>query len=145
MRSLSAGLLLLIVFFCPSSNGQESRTAPVVVIAHAGVPVDALPRNTVRAMFAMRQRSWPTGSAVRVFVLPDRDPVHARFVKEQLDVFPHQLQLSWDRVVFSGTGQAPGRADSQIDMLQRVATTPGAIGYVERTFVDDRVRVLNLD
>ncbi len=147
MRFLSAGLVLLLLSFSstpPAAGGSHASTA-VVVIAHPDIGVATLPRNTARAMFAMRQRSWPPGAAVRVFVLPDGHPVHARFVKEKLDVLPHQLQLSWDRIVFSGTGQAPDRARSQEDMLSRVADTPGGIGYVEQDYVDDRVRVIQLD
>ncbi len=93
----------------------------------------------------MRQRTWPDGQAVRVFVLSNSHPMHARFAKEQLAVYPHQLQLAWDRMVFSGTGQAPDRVSDQTEMHERVATTPGAIGYLEREYLDDRVQVISME
>ncbi|SEF69808.1 hypothetical protein SAMN04487953_10478 [Billgrantia desiderata] len=116
-----------------------------MLIAHPQVANTALTRDTTRAIFAMRQRSWPDGQAVRVFVLPNNHPVHARFAKERLTVYPHQLQLAWDRMVFSGTGQAPSQVDNQIEMLERVATTPGALGYLEREYLDDRVQVVTME
>jgi hypothetical protein len=89
-------------------------------------------RQTLRAIFSMRLRLWPDGSPITVFVLPPTDPVHVRFCKEVLGVFPHQLQRAWDRLVYSGTGQAPVEVDSLEEMEQRVRETPGAIGYLEK-------------
>lgn len=136
-------LLPLLVALLPLSAHAAERQ--VVLIAHPQVANTSLTRDTTRAIFAMRQRSWPDGQAVRVFVLPNNHPVHARFAKERLTVYPHQLQLAWDRMVFSGTGQAPSQVDSQIEMLERVATTPGALGYLEREYLDDRVQVITME
>jgi ABC-type phosphate transport system substrate-binding protein len=136
-------LPLLVVALLPLSAHAAERQ--VVLIAHPQVADTALTRDTTRAIFAMRQRSWPDGQAVRVFVLPNNHPVHARFAKERLTVYPHQLQLAWDRMVFSGTGQAPSQVGSQIEMLERVATTPGALGYLEREYLDDRVQVITME
>ncbi|MCE8026344.1 MULTISPECIES: hypothetical protein [Halomonadaceae] len=136
-------LLPLLVALLPLSAHAAERQ--VVLIAHPQVTNAALTRDTTRAIFAMRQRSWPDGQAVRVFVLPNNHPVHARFAKERLTVYPHQLQLAWDRMVFSGTGQAPSQVGSQIEMLERVATTPGALGYLEREYLDDRVQVITME
>ena len=116
----------------------------VVLIAHPNVRVDTLSRDTARAIVAMRQRTWPNGQAASVFVLPEDHPVHARFSKSLLNVYPHQLRLAWDRVVFSGTGQAPNVVMSQPDMIKHVASTPGGLGYIERGYLDDSVNVIPL-
>ncbi|MDZ7851315.1 MAG: hypothetical protein U5L98_01355 [Halomonas sp.] len=122
-----------------------AREAPILLVAHPDVNTRQLKRDTTRAIFAMRQRSWPDGQAVRVFVLDNNHPVHARFAKEQLAVYPHQLQLAWDRMVFSGTGQAPDRVRNQAQMRERIASTPGALGYLEREYLDDRVQVISME
>lgn len=116
----------------------------IVLIANPQLAIDAIPHDTARAIFAMRQRTSPSGQALQVMVLPDDHPVHARFAKGLLEVYPHQLRLAWDRMVFSGTGQAPERVASQAEMLKQVATTPGGLGYIERGYLDDSVQVLPL-
>jgi ABC-type phosphate transport system substrate-binding protein len=93
----------------------------------------------------MRMTKWPDGSAIRVFVLGGRNPAHIAFCKEILDVYPYQLQVSWDRLVYSGTGQAPIELDSEQEMLAQVAATPGAIGYLTRRMVNDHVRILPVE
>jgi len=141
---LKHGLLAaLLALSWPSLATAEEN--PVLLVAHPDVRTTRLTRDTTRAIFAMRQRTWPDGQAVRVHVLNNDDPVHGRFVKERLAVYPHQLQLSWDRMVFSGTGQAPTRVFSQAEMRERIASTPGALGYLEREYLDDRVQVISME
>lgn len=90
------------------------------------------------------KKTWPDGTKIRVFVLPDDDQLHEIVSKEKLNVFPYQLRSMWDRLVFSGTGQAPIKVNSVEEMLTKVASTPGAIGYLWRAKIDDTVTVLQI-
>jgi hypothetical protein len=65
-----------------------------------------------------------------VFVLPDGDPLHVEFCREQLGTFPYVLRATWDRLVYTGTGIAPEVVANEKEMRRRVAMTRGAIGYV---------------
>lgn len=117
----------------------------VQVITNPDVPVSSVSQNALRAMFAMKLLQWPDGRPVRVFVLPDDNPLHRAFCKEKLELYPYQLRQTWDRLVYSGTGQAPTEVDSETEMLSRVARTPGAIGYVRNSRLNDAVRVLTVE
>lgn len=134
-------LAMLLLLSGQAAYAQES----VVLIANPSTPPGSMTRETVRAIFAMRQRTLPSGEAAHVFVLPDKHPLHERFTKEVLGVYPHQLRLSWDRMVFSGTGQAPNEVGSVEEMRQRVASTPGGLGYLDKGAVDDSVSVLSVE
>ncbi|MCH9639993.1 MAG: substrate-binding domain-containing protein [Betaproteobacteria bacterium] len=114
------------------------------VVAHPDVIEKALTVNVLRAIFSMRMRTWSDGQAIKVFVLDDNDALHHSFSKEKLNVFPYQLRLAWDRLVFSGTGQAPINVSSQEEMRSKVASTPGAIGYLETIYIDDDIHVLQI-
>ncbi|MCL7941857.1 hypothetical protein M8009_16320 [Halomonas sp. ATCH28] len=142
---LALASVLLLAGLPLAGTTAVAQETPILLVAHPDVNTRQLKRDTTRAIFAMRQRTWPDGQAVRVFVLDNNHPVHARFAKEQLAVYPHQLQLAWDRMVFSGTGQAPDRVRDQAEMRERVATTPGAVGYLEREYLDDRVQVISME
>lgn len=142
---LALAALVLLTSLSLAGTPALAREAPILLVAHPDVDIRQLKRDTTRAIFAMRQRTWPAGQAVRVFVLDNNHPVHTRFAKEQLSVYPHQLQLAWDRMVFSGTGQAPDRVRDQAEMRERVATTPGALGYLEREYLDDRIQVISME
>ncbi len=133
---MAVGMLLLSLGFVAGIEAQE-----IVVNPH--VTERNLRKNSVRAIFGMRLRTWPGSRPIQVFVLGDRNPLHIKFSKRILNVFPHQLRSAWDRLVFSGTGQAPIRLDSAEEMRAAVANTPGAIGYLPEAMIDDSVRVLS--
>jgi ABC-type phosphate transport system substrate-binding protein len=114
------------------------------LIAHTSAGTDTVTRNEARLFFTMRLQNWPGGTLVKVFVLPDNHPLHRRFANEVLSLFPYQLRRVWDRQLFSGTGQSPTTVSSEQEMLDRVAATPGAIGYVGVPVTHPDIRVLKV-
>jgi hypothetical protein len=100
------------------------------VIVHPGYPESDIARPLLRGVFGMRVRAWPDGTPIRVFVLEDAHPVHQKFVKSVLQMYPYQLRQNWDRLLYSGTGQPPISVVSEEELLRRVASTPGSIGYL---------------
>ena len=133
-------LLLGLLYMTGSARAVE----PYEIVANSGVSEKNISKNALRAIFGMRLQTWPDGSPIRVFVLPDDAPLHIVFSKEKLNVFPYQLRAAWDRLVFSGTGQAPETVASPEEMLAKVGSTPGAIGYLTRSRMDGSVNVLHV-
>ena len=89
----------------------------------------------------MRQRFWPDGQKIHVYVLPDNNDYHRQFTKTKLNMFPHQFRRIWDRLIFSGTGQAPSTVESIEEMRDKISSTPGAIGYSDKTPAEDNIRI----
>jgi ABC-type phosphate transport system substrate-binding protein len=136
-------LLLLLISGSFTVNALQAETS-IEAIVHPGVNTQHLSRNSLRAIFGMRQKTWPDGLPIRVYVMPDDALLHNLFAKEKLNIFPYQLRSGWDRLIFSGTGQAPFLVNSEDEMLARVASTPGAIGYLKRVNINDSVRILHV-
>jgi hypothetical protein len=111
--------------------GEPGAPGEPVVVVNARVTQNWVSLNRLRAIFGMRQRKWDDGSLIRVFVLDSGAELHQRFCTDTLRVLPHQLDRAWGRLVFSGTGQAPHRLTSTEQLLERVAATPGAVGYFD--------------
>lgn len=135
--------LIFLVFFLGASSSVLADKDYEVVI-HPQVNDKNLSLNTLRAIFGMRMQTWSDGTRIRVFVLSDDAPLHQQFSKGTLNVFPYQLRSAWDRLVFSGIGQAPVKVSSTEEMLIKVASTPGSIGYLWRANVDGSVDVLQV-
>lgn len=125
---LSASVLLLCSNQAPASDVIAVKPRLVDFKGQAS----KLPPETIREIFFMRLNTWPDGSPIRVFVLPDDHPLHIRFAKEILGVYPFQLRSAWDRLLYSGTGVAPTTVETQEEMQKRIESTPGAIGYVSQ-------------
>lgn len=133
-------LALLLLLLLSSGLAQA-----IEIIAHRGVTQASLTLASARALFGMRVTTWSDGTPVRVFVLPDRHPTHAGFVKTRLNLYPYQLRQTWDRLVFSGMSQAPSEVADERTLVELVSRTPGAIGYARKGAVHDAVKTIAID
>jgi len=115
----------------------------VVLVVNSGVKGQHISQGTIRTIFGMRLSDW-NENEVKVFVLPDDHPIHIVFTKKKLGMFPHQLRWAWDRQVFSGTGRAPIVVNTEEEMRQVVASTPGAFGYLRRSQVNGSIHELQI-
>jgi ABC-type phosphate transport system substrate-binding protein len=140
-RRLHLRLVFLLAAFAAPSAASTANT--IQIIANTDAPVSELSVTTLRSIFSMRARNWPADGPVRVFVLPDRDDRHAVFAKQVLRIYPYVLRVNWDRLVFTGTGAAPIEVRDQDELVRRVASTPGAIGYIlNGQLVNENIKVL---
>jgi ABC-type phosphate transport system substrate-binding protein len=138
-----AVFLFYIALFIPSPPVlAEDVVVAVQKDVHASTPMS---RYVLSAIFGMRLTTWPDGTAIRVFVLSDENHLNTLFCKQILHIFPHQLRTAWDRLVYSGTGQAPVVLVSEQEMRTRIANTPGAIGYLTKETLDDSVALLPVE
>lgn len=142
IRHLTHLLGVLAICFSSAAPAEE---VPVVVVNSAANPQPILSQSMLCAIFGMRLKKWEDGLPIKVFVLPDENPLHITFSKKVLGVFPYQLRSAWDRLVFSGTGEEPIKVQSEQQMRAIVGSTSGAIGYLSREMIDDSVQVLPLE
>jgi len=146
MSKTSINFFLIFLLVCFSlvlfNINQVQASEHYQVVIHPEVQEKKLSVNVLRAIFSMRLRTWSNGTIIRVYVLSDNNELHHDFSKEKLNVFPYQLRLTWDRLVFSGTGQAPTHVDSPSEMQARIANTPGAIGYLNTAYINEEIQVI---
>ena len=116
----------------------------VEIIGNRSVSVNSLSLATARSVFGMRQVKWPDDERIQVFVLADTHPTHVALCKERLNLFPYQLRQSWDRLVYAGMAQAPIEVATEEELLNKVATTPGAIGYVRKVKPNDAIKIISI-
>lgn len=114
----------------------------VEIIVHPGVAASEVSRSHARLIFGAKVTSWRDGTPIRVFVLPDDAPLHQEMAKGILDLYPYQLRAAWDRMIYTGIGLAPIQVPTESEMRKRVASVPGAIGYIEKVLNNDKVRAL---
>jgi hypothetical protein len=124
-----------------TAYASEELIYPVV---NQNSPQKNISRNGISAIFKMRLRHWQDGSAITVFVLQDDDFLHKLFCKQVLNVFPHQMRRGWNKLVFSGTGQAPVQVKDKQEMIERLNSTPGGVGYLVEDDIRDSIRILEI-
>lgn len=118
---------MLLVCLLP---GNKARADSLHVIVHSDQSSVQLSPQGLWAIYGMKNRSWPDGSRIKVFVLSSKHPLHRQFSIQALKTYPYQLDRVWQRLTYSGTGRAPTEIESEQAMIEAVSSTPGAIGYI---------------
>jgi ABC-type phosphate transport system substrate-binding protein len=130
--------LLSFLSCCLAAAAQD-----VVLIANNGVQISEIKTSDIRAIFTGEKTRFSDG-AHAVPVILKGGPVHEVFLKRHLGEGPDEFRAQWRKVVFTGQGAMPRAFDSETSMIEYVATTPGAVGYVSRVSPHDRVKSISI-
>jgi len=103
----------------------------VVVIVNSGVRETAASRDDIRAIFTGDKSSLGDGSRVTPVTLKG-GPAHEAFLKTYVGKGDAAFRTGWRNLVFTGQGSMPKMFDSEAALVDYVAATPGAIGYVSK-------------
>lgn len=114
------------------------------LIAHKSIDSESISVSVARAIFSGRMKYWADGSPIRVIMLAKDSEEHIEFCKSILDIFPRQLQRSWDMIVFSGYGEGPLVAANKQEIISIVNRTKGAIGYIDEVSEDMGVQIVKI-
>lgn len=120
---------LLIALVACASLSVTDVVAEDTVILHGSSSVAFLSENDLRDYYLGRKTNWPDGSKVVVVVLKD-GPSHDSLMKK-LGKSGSQFTTGWKKLVFTGKGAMPEQVSNEDDLVDFVAKTPGAIGYVD--------------
>lgn len=126
-RALLFAMLLL-------SFSSISFAADLVVIGHPSA--DTLTKNQVADIYLGKTSSGT------LYDLPERSDLYASFYDQAAGRNVSQVKSTWARIVFSGQAQAPKQLNDSNAVRSAVAENPHAIGYIEKSALDDSVKVL---
>lgn len=100
------------------------------VVVNPSNPTSNLSRAEVARLFLKKVPKWPDGQSVQPADQERVSPVRQAFSRSihQKDV--DAIASYWQVLVFSGREVPPRIVKSDVEMLQYVRDTPGAIGYV---------------
>lgn len=129
-------LNLLLGLFSPAQAQAE-----IVVIVSAQNSINRLSAGQVERLMLAKDPTFPNGMAVVPLELP-RGSEREAFYQQIAGKNGNQMAAYWSRLVFTGTGRPPLEALSDIDMVAQVSQQPNRIGYVDRSAVDQRVKIL---
>ncbi|MBI5551456.1 MAG: substrate-binding domain-containing protein [Desulfobacterales bacterium] len=122
-------LLAIVLLALPPSL---AAAGDVVVIANPSVATSSLSKQDVSNIYQGKKSTWDDGSKI-VFVVLKGSAAHEQFLTEYVGKNDSQFDTFWKKQVFTGKGTPPQAFDSDEAMIDFVAKTAGAIGYVSAT------------
>jgi hypothetical protein len=142
MRSLFLipALAIAALVIC---SGAEPELA---VIVHRSTALETVNSSDLRLMILGEKPKWPDGKRVIPIETAPESPEHALLLKAVCKMTDAVLKRYYMHAAFTGTEiAAPKEVASSAALKQFVARTPGAIGCILSSDVDDTVKVLKVD
>ena len=117
-------------------------TAEVVVVVNPRNTLTAMEAEQVAQIYTGASRMFPNGSPASPVDQPEGSAVREEFLAKVVGRSSAQIKAVWSRLIFSGKGSPPKALASSAEVKKLVATEPNAIGFMERSAVDDTVKVV---
>lgn len=139
-----ASIVWLAIIGCSILTSHPKSVSAVEIVVNKSVPVSTFSSEELQAVFSMQKRNWSGQRQIKVFILPESSQTHQDFVKHSLSMFSHQIRRIWDRMIYSGSGAPPVEISSEKEMINKIANTPDAIGYLSSKPNNENIRVVNV-
>lgn len=131
---VAAAALLLFPAFATEASAQIS-----VIVSSA--QAKTLTEAQIAEIFAGASTTWPDGTKVQIVENGDAvltQKFFAKVVKKPTAL----VRSQWTKLALSGQGAAPKKGADAAAVKDLVKKTPGAIGYINASDLDDSVKEL---
>lgn len=136
MKIIERSLILLFLVLMPLY-----ASADFAVIVNPAAP-DGISKEDVAKIFLAKSKKFADGSASNPVNQTSGAPPREPFEKTVLGKSPKQVKAYWSRLIFTGKAVAINELKSDQEVVNFVSSTPGAIGYVDTSAVNESVKVI---
>jgi len=130
-------LVLVILLFCNCAYSQ------VAIIVHPEVPVDSLTKTKLLDLYTGDLRKWQENLPIIAFDLKPKLEIRNEFFR-LLGKTSSRMKSIWLKKMLAGEGNPPAALADEISILRKIASTPGAIGFVSKNIVNNSVKEIVL-
>jgi ABC-type phosphate transport system substrate-binding protein len=140
MNKFVSCFLTMMTLYVVSSNAGDA-----IVIVNKDNAVTVLTRAEVENMFLGKTTQWPGGGKILPCDQKAESKVAAIFCSSFLNKNVADYQAYWMEIMLSGSATPPKSAVSDQEVIEFVAKTKGAIGYIDAaTTLGDGVKKVNV-
>lgn len=142
MRALTVLLVSLAAVLAPAfGTAAESFK----VVANESVPVSRLSRSELARVFLKKEVEWSNGESAVPVDQSTISLVRAAFTESVHEKKMSAITSYWQKQIFSGRGVPPPVRGTDLEVLEFVRSTPGAIGYVAAGTSAPGVKTITVD
>ena len=124
---------LLLLF----SWATFSAFPDVLIITNPDTELSSLKKKEVKDIFTGKKTLWNGSGKIIIAVLKNSD-VHREFLWQFVRKTPAQFRNYWRRKVFTGEGKLPKFFNNEAELVDFVARTKGAVGYISSPSPPDK-------
>ena len=146
MRRAALVLVAMTLCFVTILKAAEPIKSTVAVIANKNVVESEMTQKDIEATFLGKNTKWGNKEKITIYTLKSGD-VHKEFLKDYVQSTSAKFKSHWKKQVFTGKADAPQEFKTEKEMIEQVAKTKGAVGYVSVEFLKknpDLVKTINV-
>jgi len=137
MKQIKAFFLAVTLLFT-----AYSAQAEIVVVVSAQSTVEHLDKNKIAAIFLGKTDTFPNGIQSVPIEQAEGTKAYEEFHHLVTEKSMSQLNAYWSKMVFSGKGHPSKEVPNGAEVLKLIAANPSMIGYLEKSLVDDKIKVV---
>jgi ABC-type phosphate transport system substrate-binding protein len=126
MWTKAAGIFLVLI---GSLAAAGTAVAQVTVVAYAAAPLDSLEKGQLLKYFTGDTEYWPDDVPIVIVDLAAKGPIRDSFYAF-LGKTSSRMRSIWLKRKLTGEGELPESIASEEELISKVASTAGAIGFV---------------
>jgi len=116
--------------------------AEIVVIGHNDIAVDSVTFEQVEKLWLRKLIRLPGTGKIKVVDQYTANKSYAAFYNKVIKKKPVQIKTYWAKVIFIGKAFPPAQLADDSSVVDWVANTPGSMGYVDGSAVNNSVKRL---
>lgn len=133
-KSLFAGILLILAV--------SAANAEVVAVVSTSNPVAELSAAQISDIFLGKSSRFPDGSAAIPIDQPESSAERGEFYARYVGKSAVEMKMHWSKLIFTGRGQPPRELQDAHAVKALLAQNPATISYLDRSQVDETLRVV---
>lgn len=137
--NIKLNVMLLMLFLFIFSEAY----AGVIFIGNQNSVPDELTAKDIESIFLGKRKVWKDNSPIKLVILKKTEPF-SEFSRKYTGKPKHLYKGYWKRRVFTGKGEAPKGFNSEMQVINYVKQTEGAIGYVSSGVIIEDVKIISI-
>jgi ABC-type phosphate transport system substrate-binding protein len=138
-------LLPRVLFCCLLASifsASQAQADAIVLIGNKNITIDSISAKQAKKIWLGKLKKLPDQGKIRIVDQATNTPAYHHFYQRIIKKNPAQIKAYWAKLSFMGKAFPPQKLDSDTSVLEWVANTPNALGYVNDSAVNPSVKRL---
>lgn len=127
------------------SMAYHPASAEVLVVISAESPFTRLTSSDLKDVYLGRRSLTVNGLQVVPLDLTEGAATRSEFYARYTGQTPAQIKAHWARQIFTGRGQPPTALANSRAVVERLVSDTNTLGYIDSSFLDERLRVVTIE
>lgn len=137
-------LILCMLLGMAISYPSISRGEDFVIIVNKNNPITSISISKLKRIYLKNIKTWETGDRIVPVDIDEGSPLKKEFYKSIFEKAVEEMRVYWIRQRITNNIKPPRVYKTSNDIKNYVAGVKGAIGYIEKSALDDSVQVVEV-